>query len=258
MVGIKVDDIKLKINGRDNLYVLEDKVKELADSDRTHGIIIQLPVLDNEGKTIPHAQRNAIDYLRKKDLLVKDVDGMHPCSEVLYRYLKKDTPNQYNLSCTPLGVLKLMQHFKVDITHKHGVIIGRSSIVGLPLINGFLEDHYKMTITSPHVSDPDLARHTRNADLIIVAAGVPSLIKPDMIKKGSILIDIGINRVSNVRKPRGYEIVGDIDVECYSKAQAYTPVPGGIGPITVAILLQNTLRSALFQNNITLPPNIQL
>ena len=192
------------------MVLLEQEVQKQADCNKTTGIIVQLPVLDQKGIPIKHAHHKAMDYLRKQNILVKDVDGMHPCSEVLYRF-RDIKPNPYNLSCTPLAVLKMVKHYNIDITHKHAVIVGRSSIVGLPLINGFLEDHYKMTLTSPHITDPDLSRHTKKADLIIVAAGQESLIKPDMIKEGAILIDIGINRVPSTKTKSGFRLVGDID-----------------------------------------------
>lgn len=177
-------------------------------------MIIQLPILDTSGNLIPKAHRSAIDYLRRTNLLVKDVDGMHPCSVCLSNYLNQE--NSFRFPCTPFGVLKLISHYKLDLKYKQAVIIGRSSIVGMPLITTLLEDKYKMTVISPHESDKDLKGHTLRADLIIIAAGVPSLIKPDMIKEGVVLIDIGINRVSCTENDSGFKLVGDIDAEVWN------------------------------------------
>lgn len=210
-VGIDVDLIKLRLTGKEDQHILNTTVKELAHCPDTTGLIIQVPILDVNGNMIRKAHRQAIDYLRQTDLLVKDVDGMHPCSVCLSNYL--DQENTYRFPCTPLGVLKLIKYYKLDLQFKQAVVIGRSSIVGMPLITTLLEDKYKMTVTSPHESDTNLSRHTSNADLIIVAAGVPSLITADMIKEGAILIDIGINRVKCTENNSGYKLVGDINNE---------------------------------------------
>ena len=206
-----VEEIIVDIPNVKETSALEAAVTKIAKSNTSTGCIIQLPLFDKNQNVIHKGHHSAVDILRRERLLIKDVDGMHPCSEALYHFLDYRASLPFNLSCTPAAVLRLLSYHNVDIVGKRAVVIGRSSIVGLPMVNSLLMDKYRMTVTSPHRSDTNLKEYTKNADLIIVAAGKPSLITADMIKKDSILVDVGINRVPCSKNSSGYELVGDID-----------------------------------------------
>ena len=174
----------------------------------------------------------------------KDVDGFHPLN--LGKMLMEDESGL--VSCTPLGILKLLEHYKIDLNQKHVVVVGRSLIVGRPIAN-LLNQKRKFcnaTVTMCHSQTAKLDEITRSADVLISAIGKPKFITSDMVKKDSIVIDVGINR----RQENGQDfIVGDVDFETVAKKTSYiTPVPGGIGPMTIAMLLQNTLKSFLMKN----------
>ena len=174
----------------------------------------------------------------------KDVDGFHPLN--LGKMLMEDESGL--VSCTPLGILKLLEHYKIDLNQKHVVVVGRSLIVGRPIAN-LLNQKRKFcnaTVTMCHSQTAKLDEITRSADVLISAIGKPKFITSDMVKKDSIVIDVGINRIQE----NGQDfIVGDVDFETVAKKTSYiTPVPGGIGPMTIAMLLQNTLQSFLMKN----------
>lgn len=199
---------------------LEELIGYLNGDDEIDGILVQLPLP-------PHINTlEVIEYINPK----KDVDGFHPENVGKLATGRKDGI----LPCTPYGIIKLLQEYNIDHTGKDVVVVGASNIVGKPMAMLFLQDE-KATVTICHKNTKDLKSHTLKADILVVATGVPQLIKADMVKEGAVVVDVGINRVDG-------KIVGDTDFEnLKDKVYAITPVPGGVGPMTVAMLLQNTL-----------------
>jgi methylenetetrahydrofolate dehydrogenase (NADP+)/methenyltetrahydrofolate cyclohydrolase len=172
----------------------------------------------------------------------KDVDGFHPVS-VGKMVVGEDT----FLSCTPHGVLHLLLRSGVTIEGAHVVIVGRSNIVGKPLANMLIQKNPtgNATVTVCHTRTKNLADHTRQADILVAAAGRPNTITAEMVKDGAVVIDVGVNRVEDATKKRGYRLVGDVDFEAVKeKASLITPVPGGVGPMTITMLMYNTVESA--------------
>lgn len=209
---------------------------ETLNNDQTiHGILVQLPLPKHL-----HEEEilNAINPL-------KDVDGFHP---VNIGQLSIGKP--YLIPCTPLGSLLLLQDkLGKDLSGKNAVIVGRSNIVGKPMMQLLLSQN--CTVTIAHSRTKDVAALCREADIVIAAVGVPRLIKGDWIKKGAAVIDVGINRIEEAGKMR---LVGDVDFDEAVKNAAYiTPVPGGVGPMTIACLLRNTLTAMCLQNGIEDP-----
>ncbi len=186
------------------------------------GILIQLPLPKH------------IDTTKILEIVSpsKDVDGFHP-----YNVGRLTTGLDGFVPCTPLGVMELLAEYSIDVKGKNCCVVGASNIVGKPMAALLLNAN--ATVEVCHIFTDDLAKHTRNADVILVGAGVINLIKEDMVKEGAIIIDIGINRAPDGR------LVGDVDYDAVSpKASYITPVPGGVGPMTIAMLLSNTLKAA--------------
>ncbi|MDP6577782.1 MAG: bifunctional methylenetetrahydrofolate dehydrogenase/methenyltetrahydrofolate cyclohydrolase FolD [Candidatus Marinimicrobia bacterium] len=206
-------------------------INDLNGDDRFHGILIQLPLpkgIDSD---------NLLRSVRPD----KDVDGFHPENIGLLA-----AGNPRFIPCTPKGILRILQFYNIETSGKHAVIVGRSNIVGRPmaLMLSAKTDTGNATVTVCHSRTPDIAYYTRQADIVIAAAGMPSLIKGDMIKDGTVIIDVGINRVEDDSK-KGYKLSGDVDYESVmDKASAITPVPGGVGPMTIAMLVENTVEAA--------------
>jgi methylenetetrahydrofolate dehydrogenase (NADP+)/methenyltetrahydrofolate cyclohydrolase len=151
------------------------------------------------------------------------------------------------LPCTPHGVLQLLARSGVETAGAHAVVVGRSNIVGKPVANMLLQkkEGANATVTLCHTRTKDLGFHTRQADIIIAASGRPNTITADMVKEGAVVIDVGVNRVEDSRRERGYRLVGDVDFDAVrEKASMITPVPGGVGPMTITMLLYNTVESA--------------
>ncbi|MCI0596842.1 MAG: bifunctional 5,10-methylenetetrahydrofolate dehydrogenase/5,10-methenyltetrahydrofolate cyclohydrolase [candidate division Zixibacteria bacterium] len=171
----------------------------------------------------------------------KDVDGFHPQN---MGRLVLGRPGF--VPCTPAAILEILNRYGHSPAGKHCVIVGRGNIVGKPLSIMLLEKSIgNATVTVCHSATRDLASHTRRADILIAATGSPLLIKGDMVREGAVVIDVGINRIEDKSSPKGYRLVGDVDFDSVSKkAAAITPVPGGVGPMTVAMLLSNTVRAA--------------
>ena len=196
-----------------------------------HGILVQLPLPRhiNEGKVL-----FAIDP-------AKDVDGFHPVNVG-----KMMLGERCFLPCTPHGILELLQRAGVETSGAEVVVVGRSNIVGKPVANLMLQkrDGGNATVTVCHTRTRDMAAHTRRADILIVAAGVAKMIRAEHIKEGAVLIDVGVNRIG--RSPSGKAILaGDVDFDdVVGKAGAITPVPGGVGPMTITMLMKNTLQAA--------------
>lgn len=195
-----------------------------------HGILVQLPLPEhiNEQKII-----EAIDYK-------KDVDGFHP-----QNVGRLSIGQKCFIPCTPFGIVELIKRSNVDTNGKNVVVIGRSNIVGKPMASLFLRKDLNSTVTICHSATKDIKSFTSEADILIAAIGKPEFVKSDMIKEGAVIIDVGINRISDNTIPKGYRLTGDVDyIDCYKKVSKITPVPGGVGPMTIAMLMKNTLSSA--------------
>ncbi len=201
---------------------IEQTIEMMNANPNIDGILIQLPLP-------PH-----IDTTRLLELVAphKDVDGFHP-----YNAGRLMTGLDGFVPCTPLGVMELLAEYGIDVKGKDAVVVGASNIVGKPMAALLLNADATVTVT--HIYTKDLKAHTKNADIILVGAGVINLIKEDMIKAGAVVVDIGINRADNGK------LVGDVDFETVApKCSHITPVPGGVGPMTIAMLLKNTLKAA--------------
>ena len=205
--------------------VLEE-VAALNADDAIDGILVQLPLPEHidEARVIA-----AVDP-------VKDVDGFHPFNAGLL-YLGRPT----HVPATPLGVMALLAEYRIPLDGARAVVVGRSNIVGKPVAHLLLQSHATVTICHSHTDD--LARETLDADVLVVAAGVPEIVTADMVKSGSAVVDVGINRTEG-------GIVGDVDPDAATRAAFLTPVPGGVGPMTIAMLLQSTVRAAKFRRGL--------
>jgi len=202
---------------------LESLVAQLNNASDVHGILVQLPLPSHLDET------PVLDAI----LPAKDVDGFHPENVGL---MLQGRPRF--LPCTPHGVMKMLEHHGVETSGKHAVVIGRSDIVGKPMGALLIQKGADATVTICHSRTIDIAQVTRQADILIAAVGRPEFVTGDMIRPGAVVIDVGINRVDD-------RLLGDVDFQAASKvASAITPVPGGVGPMTIAMLLRNTLTAA--------------
>ena len=216
---------------------LFDAVETLNGRDDVHGILVQMPVPDHV---------DSREILRSIDP-VKDVDGFHP--ENVGRLVAGDARFK---PCTPHGVQKLLEAAEVDTEGKDAVVVGRSDIVGKPMANLLIQKAPggNATTTVCHSRTKDLAEKTRAADIVIAATGYPGLVDGSMIKEGATVIDVGVNRV-DADNEKGYELVGDVDFDsAKEKAGVITPVPGGVGPMTITMLLYNTVKAASIQESV--------
>jgi len=229
-IGIFSDDNRL---GADTTQeVLMALVEKLNNDDRIHGILVQLPLPS-------HLDESQVLLAIDPD---KDVDGFHPVNVG-----KMVVGEEAFLPCTPHGVIQLLLKSKVKIEGAEVVIVGRSNIVGKPLANMLIQKNPtgNATVTVCHTRTKNLAEHVKRADIVIAAAGRPNTVTADMIKDGAVVIDVGVNRVEDASKKRGYRLVGDADFDAIKeKASLITPVPGGVGPMTITMLLYNTVVSA--------------
>ncbi|MFD2915928.1 bifunctional 5,10-methylenetetrahydrofolate dehydrogenase/5,10-methenyltetrahydrofolate cyclohydrolase [Psychroserpens luteus] len=208
---------------------LLDKIEELNQNDDIDGFIIQLPL---------PPQINTQKVLMAVDPS-KDVDGFHP-----ENFGKMALDMSTFIPATPFGILELMERYGVETKGKHTVVIGRSHIVGRPMsiLMGRKGFPGNSTVTLTHSHTKNITQITSQADIIISALGVPNFLKAEMVKDGAVIVDVGITRVPDENSPKGYKITGDVDFENVSKKASYiTPVPGGVGPMTIAMLLKNTL-----------------
>ena len=195
-----------------------------------HGILVQLPLPKG------FDEKKVIDAIAPE----KDVDGFTPVN-VGRMLIGEDC----FLPCTPHGIIKLIEVTGMDLAGKHAVVIGRSNIVGKPVAALLSRKSVNATVTLCHTGTPDVGAFTRQADVVVVAAGRPNTLTGDMLKPGAVVIDVGVNRVPDATKPKGYRLCGDADfASCAAVASAITPVPGGVGPMTITMLLWNTLESA--------------
>ena len=209
---------------------LLDKVNELNSDDNIDGYIVQLPLpshIDSQKILM------AVDP-------AKDVDGFHPTN---FGKMALNLPTF--ISATPYGIMELLERYNVDTQGKHTVVIGRSDIVGRPvsILMSRKSNPGNSTVTLAHSRTQNIAELTKQADIVISALGSPNFVKADMLKDGVVVVDVGITRVKD-ESEKGYKIVGDVDYENVSKKASYiTPVPGGVGPMTIAMLLKNTLQA---------------
>ena len=230
-VGFESTLIHLDENiSEDNLI---SEINKLNDNDQIDGYIVQLPLPKhiNEEKILMMVNPK------------KDVDGFHP-----FNFGKMAQNMDSFIPATPQGIVELIDRYDIDTEGKNTVVIGRSNIVGRP-ISILMSSKSKpgnSTVTLVHSRTPDIQSFTKKADIIIVALGIPNFLKSDMIKQGSVVIDVGITRVEDKTKNKGYRIVGDVDFESVKTKVSYiTPVPGGVGPMTIAMLLKNTLKARI-------------
>ncbi len=240
-VGIQADKIAFAADITEERLLAE--VARLNADKAVDGFIVQLPLPEHISEA---AVLSAIDYR-------KDVDGLTP--ENVGRTVQ-GLPSL--VSATPRGIRELMMRYHITTEGKHVVVIGRSNIVGKPIAMLLMQRPYlslpgmsasamgNATVTICHTHTRNLADICRTADIIIAAAGSPKLVTGEMVKEGAVVIDVGINRVDDASTPRGYRLVGDVDFDNVAHKAAYiTPVPGGVGPMTIASLLQNTLQAYL-------------
>ena len=208
-------------------------VDQLNADPTIHGILVQMPL----------PKHISADAVIRRVLPEKDVDGFHPVN--VGKLLNGDRDGF--APCTPAGVQELLIRSGVETKGAECVIIGRSTIVGKPMASLMIQDRpgANATVTICHSRTVDLPTHTRRADILIVAAGRPKFVTAPMVKPGAVVVDVGINRVDDARAKSGYVIVGDVDFAAVREvARLITPVPGGVGPMTIAILLKNTVRAA--------------
>jgi len=207
-------------------------VQSYNQDPRIHGILVQLPLPNGD------MEEDVVAAISPG----KDVDGFHPVSA---GRMMLGLPTF--LPCTPHGVLQMLKRSGIETRGKHAVIVGRSNIVGRPLANmlSLKSDLGNATVTICHTATRDLARFTRMAEILIAAAGRPRTITAEMVADGAVVVDVGVNRVADAGSARGYRLVGDVDFEAVKeKASAITPVPGGVGPMTITMLLFNTVEAA--------------
>lgn len=228
-----INGVTIKLPASTTEAELLDHLDRLNADSNVHGILVQSPL----PKHI-----NADEVIRRINP-EKDVDGFHPMN--VGKMLIGDRDGF--IPCTPAGVQELLRYAEVDTFGKECVIIGRSNIVGKPMAALMVQDgkQANCTVTICHRYTEDLSSHTRRADILITAVGKAGLITGDMIKPGAVVIDVGINRIADATKKSGSRLVGDVDFASVSEvASQITPVPGGVGPMTIAMLLQNTVVSA--------------
>lgn len=209
---------------------LLDTIAELNADPAIHGILVQLPLPKG------FDEKKVINAIAPE----KDVDGFTPVN--VGRMLIGE---KCFLPCTPHGIIKLIEFSGMDLNGKSAVVIGRSNIVGKPVAVLLSRKETNATVTLCHTGTKDVAKFTREADVVVVAAGRPNTLSGDMLKAGAVVIDVGVNRIPDATKPKGFRLAGDADFEsCAAVASAITPVPGGVGPMTITMLLWNTLESA--------------
>ena len=217
---------------------LLELIQNLNRDQRFNGILVQLPLPD-------HINEPAI---LEAVLPEKDVDCFHPVNVG-----KLVIGKPYVVPCTPAGILELLRSYQISTQGKHVVVMGRSNIVGKPMANLLMQkaSWANATVTITHSCTKNIAAHSRQADILIAAMGQPQFITADMVKEQVVVIDVGMNRIP-ANNEKGYMLVGDVDFQAVlPKASMITPVPGGVGPMTIAMLLRNTVTAARFQGNIS-------
>jgi methylenetetrahydrofolate dehydrogenase (NADP+) / methenyltetrahydrofolate cyclohydrolase len=229
-VGIRSDDRRLPAETPEQ--ELLELVRELNEDDSVDGILVQTPLP-------PHIEEARV--MRCIDPL-KDVDGLHPFNAGQLYF-----GNQTLVPATPLGIMQLLDEYRIPVAGARAVVVGRSLIVGRP--TSLLLLHANATVTVCHSRTQDLARHTLDADVLVVAVGRPRVITADMVKQGAVVVDVGVNRTES-------GLVGDVDPSVAEVAGFLTPVPGGVGPMTIAALLENAVRAARFRRGLLAFPRV--
>ncbi|ARN55798.1 bifunctional methylenetetrahydrofolate dehydrogenase/methenyltetrahydrofolate cyclohydrolase FolD [Sedimentisphaera salicampi] len=235
-IGIYSDDNKLPsdISEEKLLSLIEEKNNDPS----IHGILVQLPLPK-------HIDEAKVLLAVNPD---KDVDGFHPVNVG-----KLVVGQKAFLPCTPHGIVQMIKRAGVQLEGANVVIVGRSNIVGKPLANILMQKSElgNATVTVCHTRTKDISKHTIEADIVVAATGFPNSVTADMVKEGAVVIDVGVNRVPDDTKKKGYRLIGDVDFDAVSqKASFITPVPGGVGPMTITMLLYNTVDSSKTANNI--------
>ncbi len=226
-VGMLSREIRMPADATEEELLAE--VRRLNADQEIDGILVQLPLPRHIG------EKAVIDAISPD----KDVDGFTPVN--VGRMMIGE---ECFLPCTPHGIVKLIEFAGVEIAGKHAVVIGRSNIVGKPVAALLARRECNATVTLCHTGTPDIAQFTRQADIVVVAAGRPGTLRGDMLKPGAVVIDVGVNRIPDATRERGFRLAGDADWEsCSAVAGAITPVPGGVGPMTITMLLWNTLQA---------------
>ncbi|NDC82333.1 bifunctional methylenetetrahydrofolate dehydrogenase/methenyltetrahydrofolate cyclohydrolase FolD [bacterium] len=228
-IGINSYDYRLPATASEG--ELCELIRHLNNDPEIHGILVQLPL------------PNGFDEQKIVELISpeKDVDGFHPVN--VGRVLQGISGFK---SCTPYGVLELLRYYDIDVAGKHVVIVGRSNIVGKPLASLLIQrgPGADATVTICHSKSENVRELTARADVVVAAIGVPEFLTAEMVKPGAVVVDVGINRVDDPNAKNGYRIVGDVNYAMVKKnASAITPVPGGVGPMTIAMLMKNTVES---------------
>ena len=227
-LGIISTHISLPSNTTEPELVKE--IQRLNADDSIHGILIQSPLpkhMDEEGIT---------DLISPS----KDVDGFHPVN--LGRLVQGRTDGM--LPCTPAGVIEMLKWANIETEGKNAVILGRSRIVGMPMSLLLAAKGCDSTVTITHSRTQNLAEVCKQADILVAAVGIPELVKKDWVKQGAVVVDVGINRVEDLSIDRGWRLTGDVDPDVAEVASWLSPVPGGVGPMTIAMLMMNTINAA--------------
>ena len=226
-LGIQSLVITLPENVSENVCI--EHVQRLNHDETVHGILIQLPLPSHINE----------DRVLQRVKVCKDVDGF--TTENISKLVLHTNP--VFCPCTPEGCLQLLHHYNYELQGKHAVVIGRSRIVGVPLAHLLL--NHNATITICHSKTTNIEQITQKADFLFVACGKPLFVKKEMVKKGAVIIDIGINAIEDSSKKRGYSLVGDVDrCDVAEVASAITPVPKGVGPLTICMLMEHTVKAA--------------
>ena len=234
-IGMDVEDHIKDIDISEKELI--DLINQLNNNDKVNGILVQLPLPDHIDSRV------IIDAIDP----IKDADGFHALN-VGRNSIGGDLLKKSFVPCTPLGCYLMLKKSIPNLAGMHAVIIGRSNIVGKPMAQLLLEE--SCTVTTVHSKTKDIETITRQADILVAAVGRPLMVKADWIKSGAIVIDVGINRVENPDDVSKTMLVGDVDyADVINKASAITPVPGGVGPMTIACLLKNTVEAAFRQKN---------
>jgi methylenetetrahydrofolate dehydrogenase (NADP+) / methenyltetrahydrofolate cyclohydrolase len=226
-VGYRSTELRYEVNLTEKFLI--KKLQALNEDPEVDGILVQLPLP-------AHISTNKVIETISP---LKDVDGFHPIN---IGRMAKNLPAP--LPATPAGILEILKRYKIETQGRHVVMVGNSNIVGSPMSILMGRDTYpgRATVTTCHIYTHGLAEYTRMADILIVATGVVGLVKADMVKEGAVVIDVGINRIQDEQAKGGFRLVGDVDFEGVAPKCSYiTPVPGGVGPMTIASLLQNTM-----------------
>ena len=216
---------------------LETLIQSLNADPAVHGILCQFPLPEGLDET------KVIQTIAPE----KDVDGLHPLNAGL---IAMGIPKF--ISCTPYGVLQMLKRSGISTSGKNAVVLGRSNLVGRPIATLLSSKGWDATVTVCHSRTSDMAEVTSQADILIAAIGIPEFVKANMVKPGAVVIDVGINRIDDPSKAKGTRLVGDVAFEeVAAKSSFITPVPGGVGPMTIAMLMVNTVNAARWQNGLT-------